>query len=117
MRSKQIKKLDKLFSEYIRKRDGKCLKCGKKTNLQTAHIHSRRHFNTRWDETNAVTLCVRCHLFWAHKEPVEFTEWVKKLLGEKKYENLKIRARTIVKGQDLKAIEIYLKEKLKENNK
>lgn len=109
-RSRKIKKLDKLFSQYIRNRDKRCLRCGKKENLQCAHIFSRRHFNTRWDEENAVTLCYACHLHWAHKEPVEFTEFVKKILGNK-FKNLELRHNLVVKNQDLEAIEIYLKSK------
>lgn len=70
-----IKKLDKLFSEKIRS-VGFCQHCGKKSGLQCAHIFSRKNYSIRWDEENAVCLCLRCHLYWAHKEPVEFTKWV-----------------------------------------
>lgn len=75
-KTKIKKKLDILFSKVIRARDKKCLKCGKKENLQCAHISSRTHLAGRWNELNAITLCTGCHLFWAHKEPVEFSEWL-----------------------------------------
>jgi hypothetical protein len=30
----------------------------------------------RWDKINAITLCLRHHLYWAHKEPLEFSQWL-----------------------------------------
>ncbi len=71
------KQCDVLFSKVIRLRDGKCLKCGTTENLQCAHIASRKHLAGRWESDNALTLCYRCHIHWAHKEPIEFSEWVK----------------------------------------
>jgi len=71
-------KLDKVFSKVIRARDKKCLKCGKQSSLQCAHIASRTHLAGRWNEMNAITLCTGCHLFWAHKEPLEFVAWLQK---------------------------------------
>jgi len=61
------KKLDTLFSLYIRGRDkGKpCITCGKPwaDNFQCGHFISRRHFNTRWDERNASSQCPGCNMF------------------------------------------------------
>ena len=81
------KKLDKICSKIVRAR-GKCEHCGSRKNLQTAHIFSRSHLNTRWDLDNLLCLCLKCHLYWAHKNPIEFAEWVKEYLGEEKYEVL-----------------------------
>jgi hypothetical protein len=78
-------KLKKLHSLIVRTRDKKCLKCGKTDTLQCAHVFSCKHKNTVWDEDNAVTLCFACHFYWAHKDPLEFTEWIKKRWGEDKY--------------------------------
>jgi hypothetical protein len=33
-------------------------------------------------------------LFWAHSEPIQFTEWVKKWLGLKRFRELRRRAVT-----------------------
>lgn len=74
--SKQIKIADKLFSELIHKR-GKCEYCGATTSLQTAHIVPRTNKNLRWNTDNAVLLCYRHHIHWAHKNPLEFVDWVK----------------------------------------
>ena len=59
-RGKIVKKLDSIFSQYIRQRnvigDGaKCFTCGKIDHwkhLQCGHFQSRRFYSTRWDETN-----------------------------------------------------------------
>ena len=69
-----IKKLDKMFSEIVR-RKGKCERCGKTNNLQCAHIYSRRHKNIRWDFENALCLDSGCHMFWWHLEPARAIRW------------------------------------------
>ena len=110
-RKKMIKLLDKLASQIVRNH-GACEICGRKDTLAAAHIFSRRNFNVRWDLENLLCLCYRCHFHFAHKEPILFTEFVKKKLG-KKFINLQIRANMTAKGQDLKLIELYLKNEIK----
>lgn len=114
-RSKKEKLLDKLFSEYIRKRDGRCLRCGKRENLQCSHIASRRHKAGRWNEWNAIALCPACHLFWWHKEPVEAAKWLESCLPLHYNESLKVK-NTVVKNQDIDGLISMYKEKLCENN-
>lgn len=82
------RKLDKLVSEIVRAR-GKCERCGKRKNLQCCHIFGRTYLNTRWDLLNLLALCPNCHINFSHKQPILFTEFVKKHLGEEKYELLK----------------------------
>jgi 5-methylcytosine-specific restriction endonuclease McrA len=89
-------KLDKICSEIIRSK-GKCQRCGKRENLQTAHIFGRTYHNTRWDLENLLCLCPDCHINFAHKCPILFTEFVRKLLGEEKYELLKEKHNQITK--------------------
>ena len=70
-RSKLIKKLDKVFSLYIRQRYAKneiaqCFTCGKKAHwkkLQCGHFQSRKHYSTRWDEINCQVQCAGCNVF------------------------------------------------------
>ena len=70
-RSKLIKKLDKVFSLYIRLRYAKneiaqCFTCGKKDHykrLQCGHFQSRKHYSTRWDEVNCQVQCAGCNVF------------------------------------------------------
>ena len=61
------KKLDLVFSQYIRKRDyGKpCISCGRRGPLQAGHWIKRQHRSVRWDEHNCHGQCVRCNL-WLH---------------------------------------------------
>lgn len=82
-------KLDRLCSLIVRGR-GKCERCGERNyeQLQCCHIFSRIYNATRWLLDNLLCLCASCH-FWAHKNPILFAEWVKKHLGEEKYETLK----------------------------
>jgi hypothetical protein len=87
------RKLDKALSTIVRT-CGSCRRCGKKKNLQCAHIFSRNNRSVRWDFKNVVCLCAGCH-FWAHANPVLFTEWVRQFLGEDKYATLKLQANTI----------------------
>lgn len=81
-------KLDKICSEIVRKR-GRCQICGKKKNLQCAHIFGRRFLNTRWDLDNLLCLCPNCHINLAHQKPLLFAEFVRNILGEEKYNLLK----------------------------
>lgn len=75
MRSKRkslIKKLDTVFSEYIRRRTAdhkgivECFTCGKKDHwkkMQCGHFQSRKHYSTRWNEDNCQVQCVGCNMF------------------------------------------------------
>lgn len=111
-RKKLYKKLDKVFSQYIRKRDGRCLKCKRETTLQCAHIAGRRNLAGRWNENNAITLCYFCHLRWSHQEPLEFTEWLKETYPKYYEGGLEVR-RTTVKNLDLEALVTYYQLKIK----
>lgn len=66
---RRLKKLgDKLWSEYIRGRDGKCMICGAKDKLQAHHCIIRKALSnlTRYDKDNGITLCYICHLIEIH---------------------------------------------------
>lgn len=65
---KLIKIADDLASKIVRKRDGRCLMCGKTENLQAHHwiITKARSTKHRWDLKNLVSLCYYCHLFLMH---------------------------------------------------
>jgi len=74
---KEIVKKDKEFSVLVRSR-GACEYCGKTTSLQCAHIRTRTIRATRWDEENALCLCVGCHIYGFHKDPAKYIEWIEK---------------------------------------
>lgn len=109
-RKRVIKRLDVLFSKYIRKRDGRCLHCGRSdSTLQCSHIAGRKSLAGRWNEKNAITLCTGCHLFWWHKEPVEASNWLKENYPEYYQTALEVR-RTTVKNLDLNELIIKYSE-------
>ena len=70
-RSKVVKLLDSVFSQYIRQREAvneiaTCFTCGKRDHwkrLQNGHFQSRKHYSTRWDETNCQVQCAGCNVF------------------------------------------------------
>lgn len=112
--------LDTIWSQLIKERaGGACEYCGKKKRLNAHHIFSRSNFTTRWDPDNGVSLCPSHHLlgiFSAHKAPLEFGEWIKEERGEEWYDNLRKKARKVIraKDQDRLAIKEDLKERLAE---
>lgn len=87
------KKLDKVFSDFIRLRDKlKCQRCGKQydkfsTSIQNSHFWGRRHRSTRWAELNCCALCAGCHMHLT-ANPVTHCEWYKAKLGDNAYNKL-----------------------------
>ena len=98
-----IKKLDNVFSEYIRRRYAKndiatCVTCGKKDNwkkLQAGHFMSRKHYATRWDEDNVEVQCSACNVF-RYGEQYLFAKY----LGTEKADMLLNKSRETVKFPD-----------------
>ena len=73
-RSKLVKKLDILFSQFVRVSNADkngyctCVTCGKKGHwkdgsIQAGHFMSRKHYSTRWDIRNVKPQCVGCNMF------------------------------------------------------
>lgn len=70
--------LDKLCRLLVIHRDGCCVRCGNEKGLAAAHIMPkgrvpRLRFEWRF---NIIALCVGCHLFFCHKDPLGFTAWL-----------------------------------------
>jgi len=61
-RKRLVKKLDSVFSAYIRARDKSCIVCGSTENLQCGHLFSRTNYSTRWDAGNAAAQCRGCNM-------------------------------------------------------
>lgn len=115
----RISKLDKLFSEFIRKRavlrvNGceKCLKPMRWKNLENSHFHGRGQKSVRFDPDNCAGLCFTCHRY-LQEHPLEHVDWFRKHLGEDDFYKLNIRA-ALLGIPDESAIEIYYKMRLKE---
>jgi|SRR3990167_1318215 len=84
---------DKLFRELIRtKYKSLCVICHSTYSPQTAHLISRRYYNTRWDLTNAVILCSKHHMKYTH-DPLGWEEWCETWLGKDEWQALKAKAR------------------------
>lgn len=80
-RQRMIAKLDKLASEVVRLRDGRCLLCGYTETLQVHHYIVTKGKSTkfRWDTRNLITLCYTCHLHKVHSTAsIRFIDMVKK---------------------------------------
>lgn len=69
-----VKKLDRVFSRYIRLRDTmpsgvfQCISCGRIKRFEEGdcgHFYSRTHMATRWDEDNCHAECRACNRFSA----------------------------------------------------
>ena len=106
-RSKLVKKLDSLFSQYIRKKNAvdeiaSCFTCGKSDHwkrLQNGHFQSRRHYSTRWDEINCQVQCAGCNVF-KYGEQYVFGNKLDQKFGSGTAERLHIKAKQIVKLSD-----------------
>lgn len=86
---------DKAFSDAIRESyDYCCCHCGinyrhDRGYVHCAHIHTRKHRNTRWDsDYGAIALCAKCHRRFTDY-PVEWGEFLRGYLGDSNYEEAK----------------------------
>lgn len=101
-KTRAIQKADKAFSLYIRARDPKCVTCGADT-TDCSHIFRRTHHSTRWNETNAVGQCRRCHFIHHNQSESYLHDYARKKLGARKYEELRDRWEGV---SDFKAYQI-----------
>ena len=92
-RSKLIKKLDIIFSKYIRVKNADkhgfctCVTCKKKfhwKSIQAGHFMSRKHYSTRWNENNVHPQCVGCNMF-KQGEQYKYSVFLGPELAEKLY--------------------------------
>tara|TARA_R110000824_G_scaffold254288_1_gene443316 strand:+ start:1696 stop:2085 length:390 start_codon:yes stop_codon:yes gene_type:complete len=106
-RSKLVKKLDSVFSQYIRQKNSvketaTCFTCGKKDHwkkLQNGHFQSRRHYSTRWDIMNCQVQCAGCNVF-RFGEQFIFGQNLDNKFGEGTARRLHIKAQLTVKYAD-----------------
>ena len=112
----KAKTADTKFSELIRKRDGKCVRCGKKIGrLQCSHYWSRKHWATRYDFDNCDTLCWPCHYGnqkgWEYDIQGEYRDYMLKKLGKEKYDLLEKKHYKNTKKRDaIKEFQDYYKQ-------
>jgi hypothetical protein len=112
-RSHLVKKLDTVFSQYIRRRYAKndiaeCVTCGKKDHwkkMDAGHFMSRKHYSTRWHEDNVHVQCKSCNLY-NQGEQYKYSIF----LGDEKSEELYMMSKQTVKISNFELeelIEIY----------
>jgi len=112
-RSKIVKKLDTVFSQYIRQKNAvneiaTCFTCGKQDHwkkLQNGHFQSRRHYSTRWNEQNCQVQCAGCNVF-KYGEQFIFGKKLDQKYGEGTAEELYIKAKKIVKLSNNELIDL-----------
>ena len=104
-----VKKLDTLFSKFIRQRDSlkkepwdktnvcKCCTCGKinldvEKRVHAGHFQKRDNWNTRYDERNVHAQCHQCNTFKGGRD-FEFGLYIDKKYGPGTAESLYIKAK------------------------
>lgn len=94
----KVKKLDSVYSKYIRLSHAenemvKCFTCSNVMHwkkIQCGHFFSRKHYSVRWEEMNTKPQCVHCNIFCQGKQ-YEFGEKLKEMYGVDKIELLEIK--------------------------
>ena len=121
-----IKKLDTVFSEYIRRKYAdkngivSCYTCGKKAywkgeGMQNGHFISRRSRILRWDERNCKVQCYRCNVM-RYGESYIFGVKLNQEYGYNIADELLIESKKIIKqsDEDLKELIKLYEDKIKE---
>tara|TARA_B110000483_G_scaffold95291_1_gene117135 strand:- start:1151 stop:1546 length:396 start_codon:yes stop_codon:yes gene_type:complete len=115
-RSKIVKKLDTIFSRYIRLKNAdhsgycSCVTCGRDyhfKSIQAGHFMSRKHYSTRWDENNVYPQCFGCNVMQQGKQ-FEFSIFLGKRTSNKLLQLSK---------QTVKFTDLDLQEKISYYNK
>ena len=120
-RKKIVKKLDKIFSEYIRARDNyRCFTCGQVGSsadgiMQCGHLFSRVNYVTRWDEYNSNCQCRSCNMIHEYNPHIYTIAFIDEF-GLEKYKELDFKHNQSFKisTPDLITMAEYYKQKLKE---
>ena len=111
-------KYDDVFSACIREfANWTCERCGcvdpdgqaygKSRRTHCSHIFGRRHRATRWHPDNACCLCAGCHLEMGDS-PIDHAEFARKVLGDVRFDALRLRSNTIMKWTKAMKHEMFL---------
>ena len=113
-RSTIVKKLDTVFSRYIRKREAdyngiaECFTCGRKAHwkdLQCGHFQTRKKYSTRWHELNVAPQCGGCNMYNGGQQYI-FGLKIDKIHGEGTAEDLVRQSNQITKYSNLDLINL-----------
>jgi hypothetical protein len=109
---KKIKEIDvdKVFSLFIRNRDGSCRYPGIHAgNLQNSHFYTRTARSVRWDEENCDALCGKHHQYLEGRKNAEYYEWKLKMLGRPRFEALRRRYVALKQWKQTELLELIEK--------
>lgn len=104
----KLRPSDKLFSQYIRLRDRRCMRCGSAVQFnaagmpishQASHFQGRRKESTRFDPENVDTMCGACHQYLG-ANPYEHVAWQMKTKGRTIVEAVVLRSNGYKKRDD-----------------
>jgi hypothetical protein len=104
-----VKKLDTVFSIYIRLRKANkqgivtCYTCGKQDHykkMQNGHFMSRKSYSTRWEELNCQVQCYSCNVM-RYGEQYKYGLELQKEYGKDLPEQLLIQSKQIVKFSNI----------------
>lgn len=118
------KKLDRIFSRYIRLRDSNdgyvaCVTCGKIkpiNEMTVGHFIKRQFTGTRYDERNVFPQCRYCNNFLQGNDH-KFAEFLKERFGPNIIDILELAKNQHLSTGDLQLLLDYYTEKLKEIKK
>ena len=108
-------KLDRIFSEYIRRRDADsngyvaCCTCGKPEHwslVDCGHFISRAHLPTRFEEPNAHAQC-RFENRYRNGAPEEYALFIMRRYGREEYDRLRA-----LKNSNIKITQADYEEKI-----
>lgn len=114
-RKRLVSRLDKVFGDYIKHRDKRCVVCGSRQNLQCGHLFTRAAYSTRWNDKNAFAQCRSCNLRHEY-DAYGLTKYFLDKFDQKEYENLhKIHKQPHkFSNHDLAMLIVYWRSKLEE---
>jgi len=112
-RSQLVKKLDAVFSIYIRQRDDLigCITCGEVKvwkEMQNCHFYSRGQLPTRWDETNCHSGCYRCNVLLKGNY-INYTKYMIDRYGREYVDMLEIKSKSNIKITSVELKEMIAK--------
>lgn len=114
-------KADTVFSQFIRLRDGKCMRCWSEIRLndkglpvshQASHFQGRKKEATRFDEENVDCLCGACHMYFT-SHPAEHYQWQVNKKGQETVDLIVLRSNQYQK-KDRQLAYMYWNQRLNE---
>ena len=115
----KIDETDRLFSLYIRSRDGwTCQRCETKYTpptgaLHCSHYHGRAKKTVRWSPENCTALCYGCHRYLGG-HPEIHREFMMRRLGRRRFDALMVVAGVKSRKPDKKLLRKALRQELKD---